>query len=91
MHRIRCPWCGLRDESEFAYGGDATVHRPAPEDDEAAWYDYVYTRDNPKGPHLEYWQHVGGCRAWLKVARDTVSHAITAVVPAAAEIEEADG
>ena len=23
MHRIDCPWCGVRDEAEFKYGGDA--------------------------------------------------------------------
>ncbi len=21
------------------------------------WYDYVYLRDNPRGPHRELWQH----------------------------------
>jgi sarcosine oxidase delta subunit len=26
---IQCPFCGERPFSEFAYGGDATVKRPA--------------------------------------------------------------
>ena len=29
MLRIKCPWCGVRNEDEFSYGGDATVQRPA--------------------------------------------------------------
>ena len=79
MLLISCPHCGPRDQREFAYGGDATVSRPDPgtaSSDE--WNEYIYLRDNPKGPHLEYWQHIAGCRAWVKVARDTLTHAITA-------------
>jgi heterotetrameric sarcosine oxidase delta subunit len=37
----------------------------------------MYLRDNPKGPHLEFWQHHAGCRAWIKVLRDTLTHEIT--------------
>ncbi len=82
MLRIKCPWCGLRNEDEFSYGGDATVTRPADDASPDDWYDYVYTRDNPAGRHTEYWHHAGGCRAWLKVERDTVSHEIFSVVQA---------
>ena len=35
---------------------------------------YVYERDNPRGWHLEWWLHVGGCRKLLKVERHTLSH-----------------
>ncbi|WP_454857021.1 sarcosine oxidase subunit delta [Rhizobium binxianense] len=80
MLRIECPCCGLRDHTEFRYGGDATVERPAHDNpDPEAWYRYVYIRANPKGSHLEYWQHVFGCRQWLTVERDTVSHEIRSV------------
>lgn len=77
MIRIDCPICGTRDETEFTYGADATVTRPAM--DETAltpWLDYVFMRDNPRGPHREYWHHVQGCRQWLVLERDTLSHAI---------------
>jgi heterotetrameric sarcosine oxidase delta subunit len=84
MLLIACPWCGARDETEFTYGGDASVARPDPaRADAAAWYDYVYVRANPKGPHDELWYHAAGCRRWLKVRRDTVTHAILACAPAA--------
>ena len=29
MIRIPCPYCGVRDHSEFRYGGDAGKPRPA--------------------------------------------------------------
>jgi methylglutamate dehydrogenase subunit B len=78
MHRILCPWCGLRDEAEFEYGGDATVARPEAGAALEAFHDYVYTRKNPRGWHLEWWHHVGGCRQLVKVVRHTVSHEIRA-------------
>ena len=40
---------------------------------------FVYERDNPRGWHLEWWLHVGGCRKLLKVERHTLSHEIRAV------------
>ncbi len=73
--RIHCPCCGERPIDEFRYLGDATVTRPQADDTEA-WHDYVYLRDNPRGPHHEYWHHVGGCRAWLVVHRDTMTHEV---------------
>jgi heterotetrameric sarcosine oxidase delta subunit len=76
--RIPCPFCGDRDSSEFAYLGDATLTRPdssAPSA-ERAFHDYAYLRDNPAGPHREFWHHVSGCRSWLVVTRDTRDHAI---------------
>jgi heterotetrameric sarcosine oxidase delta subunit len=78
MLLIICPYCGPRDQVEFSYGGDATVTRPDPTivSDED-WAAYMYLRDNPKGPHLEFWQHHAGCRAWIKVLRDTLTHEIT--------------
>ena len=77
MLRIPCPFCGLRDETEFTYGGDASVHRPAMDDENMqAWLDYVFYRDNPRGAHEEYWHHVQGCRQWLVVRRNTATHVI---------------
>ena len=85
MLRIACPYCGLRDHSEFSYGGDATVVRPDPScDDMEIWYDFVFLRNNPRGRHVEYWQHVQGCRQWLRVERDTLTHEIFSVEPARA-------
>jgi methylglutamate dehydrogenase subunit B len=74
--RIPCPHCGERDVGEFAYYGDATKRRPDGGADMAAFFDYVYPRYNPAGLHRELWYHLGGCRAWIVVGRDTRSHDI---------------
>ena len=76
MLLISCPHCGARDQTEFAYGGDASLVRPSPDAPLDAWVAYVYLRDNPAGPHDEYWQHSAGCRRWFRIRRDTVTHEI---------------
>ena len=78
--RIPCPFCGEREASEFSYLGDATLaNRPAPDASEA-FADYVYLRDNPRGPIDEFAHHSGGCRAWLVVSRDTKTHEVFGAV-----------
>ena len=84
--RIPCPFCGLRDHSEFTYGGDATVVYPDLAAPLEAWVEAVYVRANPKGPHRERWQHSDGCRLWLIVERDTLTHEISNVTPARAAL-----
>ena len=84
MLLIECPWCGARPHTEFRYGGDAVVRRPP--DPHAVslneWLDYLYLRDNPMGPHLEWWHHVYGCRRWIRMRRDTLTHDVLEVTPA---------
>ena len=77
---INCPLCGPRDHAEFTYVGDATKNRPGSNDnsDGNAWYEFVYLRDNPKGLHEELWQHSFGCRCFVKVLRNTLTHEIIA-------------
>jgi sarcosine oxidase subunit delta len=80
--RIPCPYCGSRDIGEFAYRGDATLVRPEGDDGaaqvESAMFEYVYLRDNPMGAHQEHWYHAQGCRNWLVVTRDMLTHDIPA-------------
>ncbi|NND81794.1 MAG: sarcosine oxidase subunit delta [Gammaproteobacteria bacterium] len=82
MIRIDCPFCGLRDHSEFSYGGDASINYPPLDAPAEQWHDAVFLRENIRGRQLETWQHTSGCRMWLNVERDTVSHEIFAVWPA---------
>ena len=78
--RIPCPYCGERDLGEFTYGGDASKVRPAVGSKGAkTWGDYVFVFENPKGPHVEYWQHTLGCRQWFKLKRDTSTNEILGV------------
>jgi len=89
--RIECPYCGGRDHDEFSYGGDASKVRPAYDDaDLDRWYEYVFLCQNPRGRHEEYWQHSNGCRQWLRVERDTLTHEIFSVRPSAATQPDAN-
>jgi heterotetrameric sarcosine oxidase delta subunit len=80
MLRITCPWCGPRDETEFRYGGQAHLAYPVDpgslSDEE--WADFLFMRDNPKGPWAERWMHTAGCRRWCNAIRDTATHRVIA-------------
>ena len=78
MLLIECPWCGPRAETEFSYGGEAGIKRPADPDalTDEQWADYLFYRRNPQGAHRELWNHAHGCRRWFEVERDTVSYRI---------------
>lgn len=83
MLRIECPYCGVRDFTEFHYGGDASRKMPDLADENTDhWTEYVMFRDNPMTSHAEYWQHHSGCRQWIRIIRNTVSHVIESVTPA---------
>ena len=78
MMRIECPWCGVRDQTEFSCGGENHISRPEnpANTSDARWADYLFYRNNIKGLHYERWVHTYGCRQWFNVARDTVTHEI---------------
>jgi|TARA_B110000240_G_C13444446_1_gene429673 sarcosine oxidase subunit delta len=81
---IRCPYClEERYEDELFYGGEADIFRaadPATVSDEG-WTGYLYLRTNPKGLHHEQWCCSAGCGQWFKVARHTVTHKVTEILP----------
>ena len=80
MLLIACPWCGVRPENEFHYGGEAHIARPhdAASLNDAAWAEFLYMRSNPKGRHTERWRHTHGCGRFFNCLRDTVSDRIEA-------------
>lgn len=79
MLRINCPFCGPRDHSEFTYGGDGTIEWPALDAPMEEWHAAVFLRRNTCGRQTETWHHVNGCRSWLLVERDTLTHEIFSV------------
>lgn len=83
MLLIHCPWCGLRDESEYRYGGQAQLSYPDDPAtlDDAAWGAYLFIRANPKGWFLERWAHSQGCRQWFNVWRHTTTNEIGGSYP----------
>lgn len=78
MLLIPCIHCGPRDETEFHYGGEAGVPYPEHPDQltDAEWAQFLFYRDNPKGPFEERWLHRIGCRQWFNVVRDTSTYEI---------------
>jgi sarcosine oxidase subunit delta len=78
MLLIRCHVCGAEgDETDFHYGGEAHVRRPATYDpadiSDETQRDYLFLRRNPKGLHFERWRCDRGCGKWFNAARDTVT------------------
>ncbi len=67
--RLTCPFCGPRHLSEFVF--HKTVAPP-----NASPFAEVYERiDNPN-LSIEHWQHVRGCRSWLRVHRNPSSGSV---------------
>ncbi len=80
---IPCPHCGIRPTEEFDIRGAVPGPRPEDDADLPQWIDYVHLRENPRGRLQEHWHHVGGCRRWLVVERDTRTHQVYSVHDAA--------
>ena len=83
MQLFPCPFCGLRGEAEFRYGGEAGNHRPALDASDTAWSQYLHFRTNEKGPSAEIWMHLT-CGEFFRMDRDTVTHAVAGSVAIAA-------
>jgi len=81
MLLIDCPWCGPRQDSEFTYGGQSDIARPAAPEaaSDADWAQYLFMRTNARGLQREQWLHAAGCRQWFNVERDTVTYRISRV------------
>ena len=76
MLLIPCPYCGSRPELEFKYGGHAHIVRQPEAADDAAWAEFLFVRDNPKGVMAERWRHSSGCGRFFNALRNTVSDKI---------------
>src|SRR3954463_11789454 len=81
MLLIPCPWCGDREEIEFSYGGQAEVAYPRDPSalTDQQWAEFLFFRDNPKGPFAERWYHFAGCRRWFNAIRDTATYEFLAM------------
>ncbi len=77
MIRISCPNCGLRNVSEFRFGGEYNPRPRQPlsvSDDE--WTEYIYMRRNKSGRQTEWWYHRNGCGSWFMAERHTKTNEI---------------
>ena len=72
MLLLRCPVCGVdADETELTPGGEAHLKRFGPGSSDDDFLRYLFSRENPKGVHLERWHHSMGCGKWFHAARCT--------------------
>ena len=74
MQQFPCPFCGLRDEGEFHFAGEAGKLRPDTTGtvSDAEWSSYLYDQKNPKGPTREVWVHLP-CQEYFVMERDSVT------------------
>jgi sarcosine oxidase subunit delta len=77
MQLFSCPFCGLRDETEFTFATEAGKVRPEPaaEVSADAWARYLHFDANLKGATREVWLHQP-CGEFFVMERDTVSHVV---------------
>ncbi|MGB1033923.1 MAG: sarcosine oxidase subunit delta [Primorskyibacter sp.] len=77
MQIFPCPFCGPRGETEFHFATEAGHTRPEPAKtvSDAAWADYLYMQEAPKGTSTEVWHHLT-CGEYFIMTRDTVSRAV---------------
>jgi len=76
---VRPQWHAELQAGTGPGSGPKTGQQSAQDPDAASmrqWLDHIYLRENLRGPHLEWWQHHSGCRAWIKVRRDTATHEV---------------
>ena len=75
MFVITCPYCGERDQSEFAHAGEAHISRPTESETmtDAEWAEFLFMRDNTKGIRAERWMHASGCRRFFNALRNTAT------------------
>ncbi|MCJ8323461.1 MAG: sarcosine oxidase subunit delta [Rhizobiales bacterium] len=78
MMNINCPYCGLRSEAEYKFGGPAHLARPGPANEvsDEQWANYLFMLDNKKGVSAERWCHSHGCGQWFNMVRNTITHEI---------------
>ncbi len=69
MSRLHCPFCGPRELREFRF------HKTLPTEPGTAFAGIYERIDNPE-LSVEHWQHVEGCRGWLRVTRNPSSGAV---------------
>ncbi len=83
MLTLHCPYCGVdAEETELSAGGEAHLVRATVGDNDEAFEEYLFMRENKRGVHLERWRHAFGCGKWFLCARDTMTLEVYGTYPA---------
>lgn len=72
MKMMRCPINGLRNISEFLYGGEVKQMPDPISCSDREWSEYVFIQNNTNGVVTEWWMHVP-TSTWFIAERDTAS------------------
>ncbi|MGY0399412.1 MAG: sarcosine oxidase subunit delta [Ostreibacterium sp.] len=75
MKLLKCPLNGLRNISEFTYGGEC---HPMPSDqtcDAKEWAEYLFFHDNLASDVIEWWCHTA-TSYWFLAERNTVTDTV---------------
>lgn len=75
---LTCPYCGPREVSDFAFGGELSA-RPQAAPSFRELCEYNYFRRNVAGVQREWWYHRSGCRQWFQADRDTRTNEVLGV------------
>ena len=71
---IPCPHCGLRPKEEFSIRGRGAATSGAGCEPKRRGSPMFICATIRAAAIEEYWHHAGGCRRWLIVTRDTLTH-----------------
>ncbi len=77
MQHFPCPFCGVRDETEFHFVVEAGKPRPEPAKDvsDDQWATYLHLGKAPMGKAKEIWLHQT-CGLYFLMTRNTVTREI---------------
>jgi heterotetrameric sarcosine oxidase delta subunit len=75
MLLINCPYCGERAQTEFDYVRTLDSIVMLDMEPEAAMT-ALFERTNPRGEDDELWRHSHGCRQFVTLRRNRVTHEI---------------
>lgn len=88
MQRFPCPFCGLRDEREFRFAGEAGKTRPDTTQNvsDEQWRDYLFAYKNSMGTAREIWVHLP-CQEYFIMERDTETMEVLSATQLRKDIE----
>ena len=89
MKQLKCPLNGLRNISEFTYGGEFHVQPNANECSKDEWVEYVFFHDNHAGEVVEWWCHTASSY-WFIARRNTITDTVIETMSVEEHIARAD-
>ena len=81
MKVMTCPLNGVRNISEFVYGGEV-IDMPDPDNyNDREWADYLFMENNTRGVVREWWLHASTSSYWFIAERNTATNEIIKTYP----------